>query len=71
MKTTLTLFGLLGLALALVAGCEPHSDGRPPEVEKICINGVVYYNSGHKLAPAFHPDSTVIQCLDYTRKSRP
>lgn len=32
------------------------------DYHEICMDGVLYYNSGYKLAPVFNQDSTVRVC---------
>ncbi len=46
----------------LCVGCERQSDGKSYSTRDECIRGVVYYESGYKLAPAFKPDGSLYTC---------
>lgn len=52
---------LLVLAV-LLSACNRNDDGTTLFTRKSCINGVVYYENGHKLAPAFKPNGTLFLC---------
>lgn len=57
-----TLTIMIALVLLSMAGCADNPDGTPHYMEKKCYDGVVYYFSLKRLAPAFNPDSTVKTC---------
>jgi hypothetical protein len=45
-----------------LAGCLPPTKITYTGYETECIRGVVYYNSGHRLAPAYKQDGTLYTC---------
>jgi len=64
---------LIGLFCVLLVGCgfsessgtytKPSSYEKDRLVKEKCMNGVVYYVSGHNsLAPAFKPDGSLFTC---------
>ena len=59
---------LLVLAVLVLFGCERESEhiegisSRGGSSPTVCLNGVVYYNFGRQMAPAFGTDSKVILC---------
>lgn len=58
---------ILIMSILLLVGCTSQPDGKPFSVDEICIKGVVYYNSGYKLAPAFKPNGTLYTCEMFTK----
>ncbi len=56
-------FFAVSLTALLLEGCgEQHKDGRPPNMDKKCINGVTYYITAYKMAPAYNINGTLIDC---------
>ena len=60
------LFFLIGFTVTLLIMAEPADLNKISEpefnLERVCIENVLYYQTGRQLAVAFNPNSTVKTC---------
>lgn len=63
---TKAVIGITACVILVVWGLLSHAKYRSnPENVKLrtaCVNGVTYYYSNRRLAPAYHPNGTLITC---------
>ena len=58
---------LIMIILVLVSGCNYGGELTMEDRylnSTICLNGVLYYITGYKLAPSFKPDGTLHTCIN-------
>lgn len=49
---------IIVILLVAASGCQI------PDAERVCMSGVIYYQTGYQLAPAFEKDGTLYLCQE-------